>query len=169
MFNEKFDRQLQRDIISAAVSCYPNPTRNAIYDYPNTVFEAPDDKLVANIVYLNEQGLIKGGVEHVMSDPIPALSTIIATKDGIDFILDDGGLSAILNVVTIKVHDETIQQIAKFIEQFDQSPEDKKKYLDQLKQLPYETTKHIVFELVKKGLTHTPDALQWLGTMLPPG
>ncbi|WP_391528499.1 hypothetical protein [Photorhabdus akhurstii] len=165
MFNEKFDRQLQRDILSVAASCYPNSTGN-ISLYPISLADIPNDKLVANIVYLNEHRLIEGGYEHVMSGIIPMLGTIRATRKGVDFMLNDGGLSAILNVVTIKVHDETIQQIVKFIEQSDQSPEDKKKYLDQLKQLPYETTKHIVLELVKKGLAHVPDAVRWLETMI---
>ncbi|OOF85119.1 hypothetical protein [Rodentibacter ratti] len=97
-----------------------------------------------NLNYLNEHGLIN------------IYPNFKITAKGIDFITDDGGLSAILNVQTITLHQDTIQIIIEAINQSALNPTDKQKFVDELKSLPAESTKHILFELLSKGIANFP-------------
>ncbi|MBP6083525.1 MAG: hypothetical protein KA732_19915 [Providencia sp.] len=166
----KFDRELQFIILNAAIDAYPYPTRLSNFiGFETARFDAEEEhKLKVNIAYLIEHGVIETefGRRHASIPIFELLCSIQATKKGIDFMANDGGLSAILNVTTIKFHHDAIQEIANLIEKTVQDPEDKQKFLTQLKQLPYETTKHISLELVSKGLTQIPDVVRWLGTYL---
>lgn len=86
---------------------------------------------------------------------------------GLDFLADDGGLSAILGTVTIKLHDDTIKElIAQRIELAELPAAEKKRYLDQLRELPAETTKHLVMKLVDMGLDAAPQAMALIGKLL---
>jgi len=129
---------------------------------------------VADMWYLMQHGLIE--IKHVIykegSEDIQ-ISRATATQKGMDFLLDDGGLSAIFGVLTVRIHDDTLKSLieAKIL-QADLAPEDKKKWIDQLRSLPADATKHLVLKLVDKGLEGGPAAIAWLGTFfsqLPPG
>lgn len=160
----QIDRSLQLQIISLAASAYPStiPER----EIPKDIADVNPDKLVANIAYLKELELITGGNIQVLAGIMPALETVKATYKGVDFLLEDGGLSAVLNVVTIKIHDDSIAKITEFISLSSASPEDKKKLIAQLKSLPADATKHIVLKLLDQGLTQMPNVIQWLQTVL---
>ena len=84
-----------------------------------------------------------------------------------DFLADDGGLSAILGVVTIKLHDDTIKSLieSKILESDLPEPE-KKRFLDHLRELPGEATKHLVLKLVDLGLEKAPTAIEVIGKVL---
>ena len=89
------------------------------------------------------------------------------THKGLDFLADDGGLSAILGVQVVKLHDDTIRElIAQRIMQSDLAPPDKHKLLDALRELPGETTKHLVLKLVDLGLDQAPAAIAAIGKLL---
>lgn len=80
-------------------------------------------KFTRNILYLGEHGLI-----HIKDDsPIGVVMlTVQITNKGIDFLEQDGGLSAILGVVTVKLHSDTLQAIlAARIDQADISETEK--------------------------------------------
>jgi hypothetical protein len=85
----------------------------------------------------------------------------------LDFLEDDGGLSAVLGVQTIKIHDDTIKDLieAKILVS-DMPQEDKKRFIAKLKELPAETTKHLVLKLVDLGIEKAPGAIGVLGTWL---
>ena len=73
-------------------------------------------QLINNIMYLEEHGLLRRLDFHGKPVPFYDLSGAdkdfyIATAKGIDFIQQDGGLSAILGVVTVKLHSDTIQAL----------------------------------------------------------
>lgn len=78
------------------------------------------------------------------------------THKGIDFIEDDGGLSAILNISTIKLHPSTLDLITAAIDGSSLNPSDKQKMIDQLKSLPADAIKQILTELVNKGVGYLP-------------
>jgi hypothetical protein len=89
------------------------------------------------------------------------------TAAGLDFLADDGGLSAILGVVTVRLHEDTIKAL--LIEQVERSsaPDDlKTKLKSQIKSLPAEALKTVTTEGLKAGLTHIPDAMSWLEMLL---
>ena len=82
------------------------------------------------------------------------------TAKGIDFLADDGGLSAILGVVTIKLHDDTIKALVEQRILASNLPEpEKKRLIDRLRDLSAETTKHLVLKLVDLGLEKSQDAI----------
>ncbi len=68
------------------------------------------------------------------------------TAKGIDFITNDGGLSQILNVTTVKLSPDTLDLLVNAINQSALNPNDKHKLLAQLKSLPVESIKQILIE-----------------------
>ena len=156
------DRDLQLKILKFAIDEYPNQ----ISQIPRELSCIDEKTLLKNIAYLNEEGLIRGGLEESMGGMSPAIDLISATKDAINLLSEEGSISASLKVVTVKLHDDSLAAIREFINQNVSDPEEKKAYLQRLKELPADATKHIVLELLNQGLGRIPNAIQWLQTML---
>lgn len=97
---------------------------------------------------------------------VPAIDLITATNDAVNLLSEEGSISASLKIVTVKLHDETLSTLREFINQNISDPEEKKAYLQRLKELPADATKHIVLELLTQGLGQIPNAVLWLQTML---
>lgn len=74
-----------------------------------------------------------------------------------DFITDDGGLSAILGVVTVRLHSETVAEIEAKILASDQPTEEKSRLLDRLRSMPEEGLRTLTQELVRTGLSRAPE------------
>lgn len=94
---DKFDRKLQREILQACVDSYPAAPLLEQFNLTEVAecAESNIQKLLANINYLCEHGLIKNHSSIILNDH-SILTRITATAKGIDFMLNDGGLSAIL-------------------------------------------------------------------------
>lgn len=143
-------------------------------DYPQTVYTLELCRNVEahlvdpNIAYLQEHGLVDAEFMGSLNMGNPLLFAKITAK-GLDFLADDGGLGAILAVVTVKVHEDSLKQlIAAKIQTADLAPQDKKRFLDQLRELPGETTKHLALKLVDVGLENWHKALPLLQSMMGP-
>lgn len=159
------DRSLQRSILQSLADEYPGPTKAA---WQKITRLAEEDAIVGNLLYMEEHGLVESGLRKTLNGSYTVnIGSFKITARGLDFLQDDGGLSAILGVVTIKIHDDTIKQLieAKIL-QSDLPPEEKKRWSDQLRSLPAETTKHLVLRLVDKGLESGPAALAAIGSLL---
>lgn len=135
------DRNLQHEILKELNNIYPD---SKTYEYwidaaiaqvtgvIETVGEAElyIAKRSANLRYLAEHGLVVCNDKNLSA-------TVKITAKGIDFLSDDGGLSAILGVVTVKLHSDTIQAlIAAKIDQAEISDSEKswlKKELGKIK------------------------------------
>lgn len=87
------------------------------------------------------------------------------TAKGRAYIGTDGGLGSDLNVVTVKLHDESLQLIEAWIRLSNLKPTEREKWIRMLRDLPRESTKHLVLELVKMGLGR-PEALSTIQTLL---
>jgi hypothetical protein len=126
MANTKLDRELQHRILTHLSDLYP-----ASGDRLDAAFsDIADSVLAANLQYLAEHGLI--GVLWFGADPVEAK----LTARGADFLADDGGLSAILNVVTVRLDAESLKAL--LIEQVNKSkaePSTKAKLIGQIKSL----------------------------------
>ncbi|MEM8141886.1 hypothetical protein Q4R50_18830 [Morganella morganii] len=157
-----FDRNLQLKILELAVEEYPEQ----INSIPLEISSLDDKTLLQNIAYLRDEGLILGGIEESFDGIEPALDLISATNDAVNLLSDEGSISASLKIVTVKLHDETLSALREFIAQNVPDPEERKGYLQRLKELPADATKHIVLQLLGKGLNQIPDAIQWLQTVL---
>ncbi|MBB5875866.1 hypothetical protein [Xanthomonas sp. 3498] len=154
-------RERQRELLTTLMRHYPGWLRpNQVSDFPG------DNSLRVNIAYLMEHGLVEAQFAHdLKNDPLLLQAKI--TAKGIDFLADDGGLSAILGVVTIKLHEEDLRQLIEAkIRESDEDPSQKQRLLDQLRELPAETTKHLALQLVDAGLRNWPVALQLLQRFL---
>ncbi len=93
----------------------------------------------------------------------------LITAKGLDFIQDDGGLSAILGVVTVKLHDDTIRRLLIDKVQASEEPEGvKERLVDAIKSAPAETLKTVVQKTLEAGIQSLPNAVQllqgWLST-----
>ncbi|WP_336982517.1 hypothetical protein [Acinetobacter modestus] len=160
----KLDRALQNKILNLAADSYPSYISPG---HDNDLDNCDEISLAANLKYLEEHGLIRPNSVTVSIDNIYSFGVIEITKDGLDFLLGDEGLSAILNVVTIKFEADTLKAIlVNRINQSDLNPDDKKSMIDSLRDLPAESIKHLTMKLLDEGLENLPSAILLIGTYL---
>ena len=154
----KLDRTLQLSILNKLSDNYPEGVSL-------NVPESEERAYRANIYYLIEHGLVSETTSYVGSLTIIGAPTITAA--GMDFLADDGGLSAILGVVTVKLHDETIRDlIAARLEDSNLPAEEKTGLLHQLRELRGESIKHLTMKLLDAGLENWPAAHAAIQTSL---
>lgn len=157
----KLDRELQRRILQDMCNIYPDLCTKAPTDW-----DPDEDKTIANLAYLDAHGLIKFHADRSMSGGW-LISGYEATHKGMDFMANDGGLTAILGVVTVKLHDDTIKDlVALRIQDMDLEPAEKKRWIDALRELPGEATKHLAMKLLDLGLEKAPSAIEVVKTTL---
>jgi hypothetical protein len=152
------DRTYQRKLLELLAQSYPRP--HDVRQLFNGMDDAATERYAANLMYLEEHGLadsaIRYGVDGHMASGLPRI-----TAKGMDFLADDGGLSAILGVVTVKLHEDTLKElIGARIEESDLPAPEKSRLLDQMKSLPAEAIKHLSLKLIDAGLANWPAALQ---------
>ena len=156
------DRELQRALLLEMQSVYPS----VILD-----FESGEDReaaLIANLAYLDGHGLCSAKLMHTSGGIY--MDGAVITARGLDFLADDGGLSAILGVVTVKLHADTIRDLIEAkIDASAATPEQKKGLKAHLKRLSAAALQAAAKDLMTKGLDHLPDAIGWLHTLGIPG
>lgn len=145
------DREAQQFILKTLAEFYPGPPPFGTFSKLEEAVGG-EEKINCNMIYLESHGLIHSGLCRVNEGFTLNEADIFLTKDGVDFLLNDGGLSAILNTVTVKFHDESLSKLSAFIQNSSLSHQDKTGYVAKLKELPAETTKHIVLKLMEIGL-----------------
>ena len=154
------DRELQRALLIAMRDCFPEP----LDQLPEP---GPDGSpgIHANLLYLQEHGLCDAGLLRNMASYSYAGATI--TARGLDFLADDGGLSAILGVVTVKLHADTVRDlIAAKIAETPLPAEEKSALMKQLGGLSETALRAATTDLVRVGLDRLPDAIHWLRTIV---
>lgn len=154
---DKFDRAKQRELLQKLYDLSPYVMDESEADYFNELF-GDEYTFYANLLYLEGHGLIDSGVTLGFGEADLNLSKLKLNHKGIDFIREDGGLGAIINILTIRLHGETIDELEKIINSSKEHPEDKKKLISQLRSLPADAIKHLTLELLGKGMSHLPDA-----------
>jgi len=152
------NRTLQREILAALRDAYPRPI------FINDVVQVPKKDLAMNFCYLAGHGLVEGGTIHSnASGEIAFGKPAVITARGLDFLEDDGGLSAILGIVTIKLHSDTIRDLlAAKIEASAASTEEKGMLMKQLAALPATALQAAISDLVQLGVSHLPNLSTWL-------
>jgi hypothetical protein len=150
------NRQLQLQILNRAATAYPASLQPGSFNLGDDTAD-----IVRNIHYLHDHGLISCVFSKELGAPIPRPITIKATHRGLDFLADDGGLSAILGVVTVKIHEETIRQlIAQKVADSDLPEEEKRSLLQSVRELPGEAIKHLTTRLLDLGMDNLPRAAE---------
>lgn len=154
------DRPLQRTILESLRDVYPE-IANLVEDMPYK--DHPD--LMSNLFYLEEHGLIlsKGKRANLMGTP-SIIFTAKITAIGLDFLEDDGGLSTILNKLTIKIDDNQFRELLLQKVTASVPTEQKSEIVKTIKSLPGEALKTICMRLVNLGLDTVPDAVHLIQT-----
>jgi len=101
--------------------------------------------------------LVSATLEHTLSGSLVFQGASITAK-GLDFLADDGGLSAILGTLTVKLHEETIRELLlQRVTDSDLSNEEKSMLREQLKSMSSEALKSLTKSLVEKGIQYAPN------------
>lgn len=159
----KLDRQYQNDLLTFLLNDYPGYEKAS--EYCDKLQKEDEDKYVANIVYLQNHDLLEDGAELRFSLDGKTRYAYSAfpkiTHKGIDFMLQDGGLSAILNVQTVKLHEETIRDLLNTaITASNLSESEKLSAKNVLTQMSIEGLKSLTTKLLDKGISNLPDLAQ---------
>jgi DNA-binding Lrp family transcriptional regulator len=160
----QLDRQIQRALLEALQSTFPagRSTKELIQ-----AVGIDENSANGQLRYLEGHGLIEAKWVHPLNPPGPVAVQAAITHKGLDFLADDGGLSAILGVTVVKLHEQTLRDlIAARIESAPLDQPDKKKLLDRLRELPAESIKHLTMKLLDLALDKAPGAFQLLANML---
>ena len=147
------DRSYQNEVLAFLLKDYPKYEHTDAFC--SDLLIKDELKYYANLMYLEMHELIENGPRCTYSrltffdeSTKPRL-----TAQGIDFILDDGGLSAILNIQTVKLHQDTIKDLLMVAVQSASISKDKKEsFADQIKKLPLESLKDLLSKLAGKGI-----------------
>ncbi|MND24595.1 hypothetical protein [Acinetobacter calcoaceticus] len=147
------DRQLQLELLNKMSTTYPE-----YYDFRDEYEYGTDayNKVVANLTYLIQHDLIEERSllfsRSMSGKKQPQIHLPTINHNGMDFLADDGGLSAILGMVTIKFEANQLKAILEAkIMASDLSPERKQSMIDVLRELPAESIKHLTTKIVDTG------------------
>lgn len=119
------------------------------------------DILLRELAYLEGHGLLRSEYQETMgsfmSARIAPISTVTLTSEGVDFLKQDGGLGAILNVVTVKFHGDIMQLLAAYIATLEGVPlKEREKSLGRLQKLGEEGQKQLISKIVDYAFRLAP-------------
>ena len=155
----KPNREFQLDVLNALRDAYPRELHLGRLPAP----PEGSDK-TATIYYLGEHGLVDARRTPSFSDSIGITHARI-TAQGIDFLEDDGGLAAILGVVTIKLDPDDLRTLmVSRVESSDLPSEDKQSLIHAIGSYSAKVLREVTVRLVSEGLARSPDVLQLLQT-----
>jgi hypothetical protein len=162
----KIDRTIQREILEFLADAYPDTPRD-MSEYLREKYSKV--QLIANCVYLEGHSLIKNGYQQTKTNT-PQWVNLLPfeiTSAGIDFLADDGGLSAILGVLTVKLDASSIKALV--LNHIDQTENVSHEERSQLKSLLLtagdQTMRKLVDMLIETGLKAAPGAGQLIGML----
>ena len=154
------DRALQRRLLEVCAEVYPRHVGPAALQAATQ--EQSLGGFQANIAYLSAHRLIDCGVSIHSSGNI-RLGNCTITASGLDFLADDGGLSAILGTVVVKLHADTIRDMLLAKADASALPAPEKSALrKQIKDLPAAVLRTLTTRAAQEGLAHVPDLWHWI-------
>ena len=146
------DRKLQLDVLQFCRDAYPGRAADA---------ELPcHPDLQANLVYLSEHELIYG---TLVNGNVELRNPGITAK-GLDFLEDDGGISAILRTITVKMDREDLRiLIAARVEASDLPSEEKTTLSRAMRSLPEHVLRNQGTDNIRVEMhaNDWPSALGW--------
>ena len=164
------DRTLQRTILEHLAKMYPDGTYTLAADLGR-----PDDDraLQVNAMYLAEHKLIQSGMARSISlhghGAFEVVDQAVITAHGLDFLEDDGGLTAVLGVVTVRLDTSTLRAMLDARIEASSVPAQEKSRLRQaLNSMGSELWAEATKRLASEALDRTPDALALVRTLLDP-
>lgn len=142
---DKFDRNIQRELLQYLCDIYPDSADSSFSKAFSEKFGGTNT-FTANILYLAGHGLIEARLSNEIDRRLPSVmdSFTKITSKGIDFIRDDGGLSAILNVQTIKFHRDAVVVLEDLFTISNMNDKQKEKAKSTLDEMTKEALKKVV-------------------------
>ncbi len=159
------DRSLQRQILSTLSLMYPGGTRDLAQ---LLAMDADSERrLVANASYLAEHGLLVSGFRRISTFAgvtFQHAGETSITAAGLDFLQDDGGLSAILGVVTVRIDaGQWAELLASRIEQSENlTHEERSSLAAAVRNLPAKAIEKLSSKMLDWAVDHWQDALPLL-------
>lgn len=148
------DRTVQRKLLSLLRNAFPGRIVLQDGDCGATM-----PALEANAIYLEQLGLCDSGIKYGL-DGFPHHTGAAITAKGLDFLEDDGGTSAILGTITVRMHADTLRDLIDARITASPLPDTEKSTLRKhLASLPETVLRSLVPDLVRLGLRHLPDAV----------
>ncbi|MGB6926390.1 MAG: hypothetical protein ACKVLO_02400 [Pseudomonadales bacterium] len=146
------DREMQLSILTELSEVYPSSIElDGRYEFGTELYR----KFIANLAYLEAHKLISEKsvlISRSIGDHFAQPNRSSITHIGMDFLADDGGLSAILGVVTIKFEAEQFRTILESMILSSNLPTERKQtMIDALRELPAESIKHLTTRIVDAG------------------
>ncbi|HEU6436039.1 MAG TPA: hypothetical protein VE028_01135 [Nitratidesulfovibrio sp.] len=149
------DRKLQKEILVHLKTIFPESI--TLTSLREDRFEKKSFEF--NIMYLVDHNLVRR----------TSSGQYIINAKGIDFIEDDGGLSAILNTVTVKFDAENIRSLMEAELLKANLPEEEKSgIMATLRKLPGKALETVTLELIKKALADPTEILSVIRSVLGP-
>lgn len=128
------------------------------------VFGEDMDEMIPELEYLRDHGLIEIQIIEYL-DGEHGITPARITTAGRDLLHKTGGIGAELNVVTVRLHEDTIRQLLiSRVRESDADDTVKGKLVDQLKALPAEAVSKLAERALDQALRYMPNAIQWLQT-----
>lgn len=159
------NRSLQHKILSGLADLYPSGTDDV---QPLVAGEEVSEKeLIANVMYLSEHNLLISGYRAIRTighSSFQHVGETVITAAGLDFLQDDGGLSAILGVVTVKFDaQQWADLLATKIENSSGISHDERSALAKaVRNLPAKAIEKLSSKMLDWAVDHLPDALPQL-------
>ncbi len=167
------DRALQRKILSGLSEIYPvGVLKFADLKSISGLGDIDDDALMVNITYLSEHGLLTNGFKRFggLSDVnFQHVGETKITASGLDFLQADGGLSAILDTVTIRIDSRQFAEMlaARIESDTNISHEKRSEIAAVVRSLPAKAIEKLSSKAIDWAVENLPSALpqlqMWLG------
>ncbi|GGA75495.1 hypothetical protein GCM10011521_12070 [Arenimonas soli] len=151
------DRVLQNELLERMAAAYPSAV-----DFSGHNGERSINEIHATLAYLHEHRLAKLTLERYLDNSLQTFTGQITAK-GLDFLADDGGLGAILDVVIVKLHHDTVRDL--LVARIEDSTADasvKGRMVSALKDLPAAAMQRVAQQAIDAGLRQLPNAVQWV-------
>jgi len=158
---ELLDRAYQRELLVHLAEEYPTLLPVAHF-FGETDVRRRD----YNLAYLEEHDLVACKWAQSTRSRKQAIAAQITAR-GIDFITDDGGLTAILGIVTVKLHEETIRTLLiNRIEKADGDKTTKDLLVAKIRTLPADALGAAAMAALDEGLRQAPQLFNLLRSVL---
>ena len=156
----KPDRELQLQILQALRDA--NPERVPVTQLP----DADHPAMRVTLRYLGDHGLINIIDTGTFGDPT-AVDLPRITAEGLDFLEEDGGVSAKLRTVTVKLDADDLRALlASRVELSELPAEEKSRLTHAIRSLPANALQAFLDRFVREAVLRSPDALQQLQTWI---
>ncbi|MFC0246787.1 hypothetical protein ACFOLL_12940 [Falsochrobactrum ovis] len=157
---ELLNRRFQYELLRKLAAGYPQKVSL------KEISKLPLNHIAVNLAYLEQHDLIRVVWSNTMSNGKHPVAAEINAR-GLDFLADDGGLSAILGVVTVKLHDDTIRELLiRRVNDADGDQSLKRSLIAKIKDLPSEALGKLAMEGLEQSLAKFPDLLIFLQNSL---